>query len=144
MQIRCTKTVKLISAFVFASCSVQPLYFLNLKSQAPSHLLWLSSLASVGPGRKTPKTGFLTTQLIKPFENSTYFSKRGGTINSGLIVDRCFKASAESPLPYLLNMLVNVTSIILLTKCVMSSSVSLWLSGTGFHHLGFWYLSLKR
>ena len=34
------------------------------KFQASSHLLWLYSPVCVGPGRKPPKTGFLTTRLI--------------------------------------------------------------------------------
>ena len=39
MQISCTVTAQLISAFVFATQIVQSLYFLNPKIQAPSHLL---------------------------------------------------------------------------------------------------------
>ena len=76
-------------------------------------------------------------------KTSTYFSSNGGTISSGLIADRCFKASEESPLPYLLNMEVKIVSFMLSTNRVMSFSVNLWLSGTCFHHRGFWYLSLK-
>ena len=41
-----------ISAFVFATQIVQSLYFLKLKFQASSHLLYLYSLVCVGPGRK--------------------------------------------------------------------------------------------
>ena len=51
-------TGKLISAFVFATRIVQSLYFLNSKCQASSHLLWLYSLACVGPGQKTLKPVF--------------------------------------------------------------------------------------
>ena len=43
-QISFAVTVKLISAFVFATRIVQSLYFLNTKFQASSHLLWLSDL----------------------------------------------------------------------------------------------------
>ena len=57
-------TAKLISAFVFATRIVQSLYFLNPKIQASSHLLLLYSLVCIGPGQKTPKTGFLRTRHI--------------------------------------------------------------------------------
>ena len=46
------KGAKLTSAFVFATWIVQPLYFLNPKFQAASHLLWLYSPVCVGPDRK--------------------------------------------------------------------------------------------
>ena len=51
-QLRGKVTAKLISAFVLATQIVQSLFYLNLKSQASSHLLWLYSLVCVGPGRK--------------------------------------------------------------------------------------------
>ena len=51
-------TAKLISAFVFATCIVQSLYFLNPKFQASSHLLWLYSPVCVGPGRKPRRPVF--------------------------------------------------------------------------------------
>ena len=49
---------QLISAFVFTTQIVQSLYFLNLKFQASSHLLWLYSPVCVGPGRKPRRTVF--------------------------------------------------------------------------------------
>ena len=52
MQISFAVTAKLICAFVFATCLVQFLYFLNTKFQASSHLLWLHSPVCVRPGRK--------------------------------------------------------------------------------------------
>ena len=42
-QISCAVTAQLISAFVFAIRIIQSLYYLNLKFQASSHLLWLYS-----------------------------------------------------------------------------------------------------
>ena len=65
-QTSCAVTAQLISAFVFATQIVQSLYFLNPKFSSNSHLQWLYSLVCVGcgPGRKPPKTGFLTTRLI--------------------------------------------------------------------------------
>ena len=51
-QISFAVTAKLISAFVFATRTVQSLYFLNPKFQASSRILWLCSPVSVGPGRK--------------------------------------------------------------------------------------------
>ena len=51
-------TAKLISAFVFATRIVQSLFFLNPKFQASSHLLWLCSPVSVGPGRKPRRPVF--------------------------------------------------------------------------------------
>ena len=47
-QIRCAQV---ISAFVFATYIVQFLFFLDLKFQASSHLLWLYSPVCVVPGR---------------------------------------------------------------------------------------------
>ena len=49
-QISFAVTAKLISAFVFATQIVQSLYFLKLKFQASSHLLWLYSTVCVRPG----------------------------------------------------------------------------------------------
>ena len=54
----CSNTAKLISAFVFAIWIVQFLYYLNLKFQASSHLLWLYSPVCVGPGRKPRRPDF--------------------------------------------------------------------------------------
>ena len=45
-------SVKLISAFVFATQIVQPLYFLNTKLQASSHIQGLYSPVCAGPGWK--------------------------------------------------------------------------------------------
>ena len=47
-----------ISAFVFATRIVQSLYFLNMKFQASSHLLWLYSPVCVGPGQKPRRLVF--------------------------------------------------------------------------------------
>ena len=51
----------LISAFVFATWIVQPLFYLDSKFQASSHLLFVYSLVCVRA--KPPKTCFLTTRL---------------------------------------------------------------------------------
>ena len=51
-------TVKLISAFVFATQMVQFLFFLNLKFQASSLLLSLYKLVFVGAGRKPRRPVF--------------------------------------------------------------------------------------
>ena len=61
------QTTKLISAFVFTTQIVQSLYFLNLKFQASSHLLWLHSLVYVGPGWKPRRQ---------------VFSRRGSYVNN--------------------------------------------------------------
>ena len=58
MQISFAVTVKLISAFVFATQIVQSLYYLNPKFQASSHLMWLYSVVCAGPGRKPPRPVF--------------------------------------------------------------------------------------
>ena len=58
MQISFAVTAKLISTFVFATRIVQFLYFLNIKFQASSHLLWLCSAVCVGPGRKPRRPVF--------------------------------------------------------------------------------------
>ena len=57
-QISFAVTAKLISAFVFATWIVQSLCFLNPKFQVSSHLLWLYSPVSVGPGRKPRRPVF--------------------------------------------------------------------------------------
>ena len=51
-QISFAMTAKLISAFVFDTRIVHFLFFLNLKSQASSHVLCLCSSACVRPVRK--------------------------------------------------------------------------------------------
>ena len=51
-------TAKLISAFVFATRTVQSLYFLYTKFQASSHLVWLYSLVYFGPGGKPRRPVF--------------------------------------------------------------------------------------
>ena len=57
-QISFAVTAKLISAFVFATRIVQFLFYLNLKFQASSHLLWLYSPVCVGTGRKPRRPVF--------------------------------------------------------------------------------------
>ena len=48
----CAVTAQLISALVFATLTVQSLYFLNSNFQASNHLEWPYSLVCVGPGQK--------------------------------------------------------------------------------------------
>ena len=50
MQISCSVTAQLISAFVFATLVVQFLFFLDLKFQASNPFLWLHRRVCVGPG----------------------------------------------------------------------------------------------
>lgn len=69
--------------------------------------------------------------------DKTHFSNTGGMTNSGLIRARFCRAWAASRLPVLLNMASSTGCIMLSTKSVMSSSVSLWLSGIGVSHVGF-------
>ena len=57
-QISFTVTAKLISAFVFTTRIVQSLFYLNLKFQVSSHLLWLYSPVCVGPGWKPRRPVF--------------------------------------------------------------------------------------
>ena len=57
-QISFAVTAKLISAFVFATGIIQSLYFLNMKFQASSHLLWLYSPVCVGRGQKPRRPVF--------------------------------------------------------------------------------------
>ena len=54
----CAVTAQLIGAFVFATWIVQSLFFLNLKFQVPSYLLWLYSPVCVRPGRKPRRPVF--------------------------------------------------------------------------------------
>ena len=51
-QINLAVTEKLIRVFVFTTCIVQSLFFLNPKFQASSSLLWLYSPVCVGPVQK--------------------------------------------------------------------------------------------
>ena len=57
-------TVKLISAFAFATQIVQFLFFLNPKFQASSHLLCLYTLVRVRPGWKPLRPLFSVSRLI--------------------------------------------------------------------------------
>ena len=65
-------TAKLISAFVFAIQIVQSLFYLNLKFQASSYLLWLYSPVCVGPGRKPrrPVSQNEAHMIMVPFVHS--------------------------------------------------------------------------
>ena len=56
--VKMIETAQLISAFVFTMRIVQPLYYLNPKFQASSHLLWLYSPVCVRPGRTPRRTVF--------------------------------------------------------------------------------------
>ena len=47
-QISCAVIVQMISPFVLAAKIFQSIYFLNMKIQAYSHLLWLYSPVCVG------------------------------------------------------------------------------------------------
>ena len=68
-QISFTVTVKLISAFVFATRIVQSLYFLYPKFRASSHLVWLYSPVCLGPGRKPRITRLI---LLNSFHGILY------------------------------------------------------------------------
>ena len=68
-QISFAVTAKLISAFVFAARILQSLYFLNLKFQASSHLLWLYSLVCIVPSRKARIPVFSKRGSYQGFEN---------------------------------------------------------------------------
>ena len=57
-QISFVVTAKLISTFVYATCIVQSLNYLNPKFQASSYLLWLYSPVCGGPGRKPRRPVF--------------------------------------------------------------------------------------
>ena len=57
-QRRRSASWKLIRAFVFPTLTVHSLFYLNLKFQAPSHLLWLYSPVCVEPGRKPRRPVF--------------------------------------------------------------------------------------
>ena len=71
-------TVKLISAFVFATQLEQSLYYLNPKFKASSHLLWLYSLVCVGPGWKPRRPVFSQRGSY------SFCSCRAGTLESDL------------------------------------------------------------
>ena len=58
-QISCMVTAQLISAFVFTTKKVQPLYFLNTKFHASNHLLMAVQPGSCQIWSETPKTGFV-------------------------------------------------------------------------------------
>ena len=63
MQISFAVTVKLISAFVFATRIVQFLYFLNPKFPVSSHLLCLYSWVCVEPVRRPRWISHETAQM---------------------------------------------------------------------------------
>ena len=93
-QISFAVTAKLISAFVFATRIVQPLYFLNLKFQVSSHLQWLYSPVCVGPDRKPRRPVFskrglfsiiMSHYVIKP----TICASNSGITPSAWAFTRC-------------------------------------------------------
>ena len=57
-QISFAVTAKLISIFVFATQIMQSLYFLNLKFQASSYLLWLYTARFVSDLVRNQNVGF--------------------------------------------------------------------------------------
>ena len=67
IQIICTASVQLISAFVFASWLLQSLYFLHLKYQVPSDLLGLHSPVWSGLVRNPEDRLSRDEPHIKPF-----------------------------------------------------------------------------
>ena len=68
---------KALRAFVFATKIVQSLFFLNLKFQAISNLLWLCSLVCVAPGRKPRGQVFLHRgSFVVQFEMYSTFSEK--------------------------------------------------------------------
>ena len=74
-------TAKLISAFVFATRIVQPLYFINMKFLASSHLLWLYSPVCVAPGRK-PRRPIFSQRGSNIAVISLGFEKIGRTVEN--------------------------------------------------------------
>ena len=77
-QISFAVTVKLISAFVFATRILQSLLYLNPKFQVSSHLLLLYSLVCVGPGRKPRRPVF--SQRGSYLLNSIWISMMPGKL----------------------------------------------------------------
>ena len=73
-------TAKLISAFVFATQTVQSLFLLNPKFQASSLLLLLYRPVCVRPGLKTQIVGFLMQRLIYLYFSVKLFSLSFKTI----------------------------------------------------------------
>ena len=59
------RSAMLISTFVFTTWTVWSLYFLNLKFQASSHLLWLYSRTCVQRGWKARRQAFSRCCLFK-------------------------------------------------------------------------------
>ena len=102
-----TVTAKLISAFVFTTRIVQFLFYLNLKFQVTSHLLWLYSLVCVRPGwkprrpvfsqrgsyvveyiwLKIQKTSFLLMRL--KLNSHVYYTPRKLCLWEGILFSRC-------------------------------------------------------
>ena len=69
-QISCAVTAQLIITFAFAIRIVQSFYYLNLKFQVNSHLLWLYSLVCVRPGQKPKRPVFSQPgSYERPFHN---------------------------------------------------------------------------
>ena len=71
-QISCAVTAQLISAFDFATQTVQPLYFLNQNFQASCHLLLLRSSDCVGPVRKPRRQVFSRRSSNEPWYEKTW------------------------------------------------------------------------
>ena len=89
-QLRELITAKLISAFLFATRTVQSLYFLYTKFQASSHLPWLYSPVYVGLKLRE----LITAKLISAF----LFATR--TVQSLYFLYTKFQASSHLPWLY--------------------------------------------
>lgn len=74
----------------------------------------------------------------------TYLSIICGMMTVGRNVAKCCNAWLTSTRPILENMACIATGLMDSTKLVMSSSVSLWLSGMGVSHVSFLYRSLQQ
>ena len=73
---------QLISAFVYTTRIIQALYYLNPKFQASSHILWLYSPVSVGPGRKTRRLVFSQRGSFTVMALSTAILRSINLVNS--------------------------------------------------------------
>ena len=82
VQISCSVTAQLISAFVFAIQIVQSNYLLNPKFQASGHPLWLHGLVCVVPGHGSHNEARQAVGLFFPYIDSTIYLIHESNISS--------------------------------------------------------------
>ena len=118
LQISCTVTMQLISAFVLATKIVQCIFFLNPKFQAFSHL-WLYSMACVGPGPNPEDRFSHDGALIKHL----YFIKKSLAYYELQILYICCKENKAFLIFYFQHYMLEITKYMYMSCMLKNDTV---------------------